>query len=140
MHDVVEMIGSVKTADEAAEYLSTEGCHILELSNGPHDPVVSIARARVAPGVTTRWHRLKGTVERYVIVSGAGRVELGGLPPREVRAGDTVIIPSLCPQRITNIGTTDLVFLAVCTPRFNWDVYEDIDAATVVEPGSGEPA
>jgi mannose-6-phosphate isomerase-like protein (cupin superfamily) len=140
MYDAVEMIGIVKAADDATEYLSTEGCHLLELSNGAHDPAVSIARARVAPGVTTRWHRLRGTVERYVIISGTGRVEIGGLPSREVRAGDTVIIPPLCPQRITNTGPSDLVFLAICTPRFSWDIYEDIDAAAAPESGSGESA
>jgi hypothetical protein len=35
------------------EYFFAEGCHILELSNTPEDPDVSIARARVAPGVIT---------------------------------------------------------------------------------------
>jgi len=28
-------------------------------------------------------------------------------------------------QRITNIGDTDLVFLALCTPRFTRAAYED---------------
>lgn len=109
------------------EYLSTEGCYILELSNSTADPDVSIARARVAPGHTTRWHRLAGTTERYVILSGAGRVELGGAAPQTVGAGDVVLIPPGRAQRISNVGAQDLVFLAVCTPRFRWEVYEDID-------------
>jgi mannose-6-phosphate isomerase-like protein (cupin superfamily) len=50
----------------------------------------SIARARVAPGVTTRWHRLKGTAERYLIIEGRGRVELGKLGAHDVNAGDVV--------------------------------------------------
>jgi oxalate decarboxylase/phosphoglucose isomerase-like protein (cupin superfamily) len=33
----------------------------------------------------------------------------------------------MCRQRITNIGKDDLVFLAICTPRFSQDAYEDID-------------
>jgi oxalate decarboxylase/phosphoglucose isomerase-like protein (cupin superfamily) len=33
----------------------------------------------------------------------------------------------MCPQRITNTGAEDLVFLAICSPRFSQDVYEDID-------------
>jgi mannose-6-phosphate isomerase-like protein (cupin superfamily) len=130
------MTGTIKAASDVAEYLSAEGCHILELSNGPEDPAVSIARARVEPGVTTRWHRLKGTVERYVIIAGTGRVEIGGLPPQEVRVGDTVIIPPLCAQRITNIGVSDLVFLAICTPRFSWDAYEDVDSETAGDSGT----
>jgi mannose-6-phosphate isomerase-like protein (cupin superfamily) len=109
------------------EFPIPEKCFILELSNTPEDPEASIARARVEPGVTTRWHRLKGTVERYYIVSGKGRMEVGTLPPQEVNPGDVVRIPPMCRQRIANIGTEDLVFLAVCTPRFKVDVYEDID-------------
>ncbi|WP_296758515.1 hypothetical protein [Thioalkalivibrio sp.] len=30
-------------------------------------------------------------------------------------------------QRIRNIGTCDLIFLAACTPRFTRGAYEDID-------------
>ncbi|MGZ8153033.1 MAG: cupin domain-containing protein, partial [Methylovulum sp.] len=87
----------------------------------------SIARARVKPGVTTRLHRLKGVIERYVILTGHAEVEVGGLAPQQLSVGDVVIIPPLCTQRITNIGTEDLVFLAICSPRFTSGVYEDID-------------
>ena len=104
-----------------------ERCYITELSNTPDDPDASIARARVEPGVTTRWHRLKGTTERYYIVEGRGRVEIGELPPQEVSVGDVVLIPPMCRQRITNIGAEDLVFLAICTPGFSKGVYEDIE-------------
>jgi len=114
-------------ANEADEYYFDEGCFILELSNSSADPGVSIARARVKAGVTTKLHRLKGVVERYVILSGIGNVEIDEDDPQRVSAGDVVIIPSLCPQRITNIGTEDLVFLAICTPRFTEQVYENMD-------------
>jgi mannose-6-phosphate isomerase-like protein (cupin superfamily) len=108
------------------KYIS-EKCYITELSNSPDDPDVSIARARVEPGVTTRWHRLKGISERYFILSGKGLVEVGEQPPQEVIAGDVVLIPQMCRQRITNIGNDNLIFLAVCTPRYTHDAYEDIE-------------
>lgn len=111
------------------EFYTSEKCYITELSNTPEDPDVSIARARVEPGVTTRWHRLKEITERYLIISGKGLVETGDLPPQEVTAGDVVIIAPLCRQRITNTGPDDLIFLAVCTPRFTQDVYEDVEDA-----------
>ncbi len=114
-------------ANEADEYYFDEGCFILELSNSPADPDVSIARARVKAGVTTKLHRLKGVVERYVILSGKGKVDVAGVERQQVAAGDVVIIPSLCPQKITNVGTEDLVFLAICTPRFAKEIYEDLD-------------
>lgn len=110
------------------EFYIDEGCHIVEVSNSPDDPALSIARARVAPGRTTRWHRLEGIAERYVIVSGRGLVEVGELAPCEVGAGDVVRIPAGIRQRITNIGTTDLVFFCLCTPRFDPAAYRDLDA------------
>ena len=109
------------------EYWFEEGCFITELSNTPEDPLVSIARARVPRGVTTRWHRVNGTVERYVILEGRGRADVGDLPAREVGPGDVVLIPSSCRQRIANIGDSDLVFLAICTPRFVQDAYQDAE-------------
>lgn len=118
----------LKTTPEQ-EFYTDEKCHILESSNLPDDPEVSIARARVEPGVTTRWHRLKDTSERYYILSGLGRVEVGELPPQEVCAGDVVLIPPNCRQRISNLGSDDLLFLAICSPRFVPEAYEDIENA-----------
>lgn len=109
------------------EYWFAEGCHILELSNGMHDEALSIARARVAAGSVTRWHRLHGITERYVIESGTGIVEIEGLTPQAVSPGDVAIIPAGRRQRICNNGTQDLRFLALCTPRFVPDAYEDVD-------------
>jgi len=121
------MKASIRKANNDDEFYTAEKCYINELSNTDSDPDISIARARVSPGVTTRWHRLHGTIERYCIISGRGRMELGDLAPQEVSSGDIVLIPSMCRQRITNVGTEDLIFLAICTPRFSNDDYEDID-------------
>jgi mannose-6-phosphate isomerase-like protein (cupin superfamily) len=108
----------VRRADLSNEFPTPENCFILEVANDPGDPDVSIARARVLPGVTTEWHRVKGIDERYVIVRGKGKVEVGDLPPTVVGEGDVVRIPANIPQRITNIGDEDLVFFCVCSPRF----------------------
>lgn len=121
------MPARIRQFDASAEYYFEEGCYINELSNAQDDPAVSIAQARVKPGVVTHWHRLRDTVERYVILSGAGRVEVGDLPPQEVRAGTVVVIPPLCRQRIANVGNDDLVFLAICSPRFRPEAYEDLE-------------
>jgi quercetin dioxygenase-like cupin family protein len=51
---------------------------------------------RVKPGITTRWHSLSATDERYVILSGQGMVEIGNLPAHSVQAGDVVLIPQNC--------------------------------------------
>jgi mannose-6-phosphate isomerase-like protein (cupin superfamily) len=104
-----------------------ERCEILETWNRDDDPAVSIARARVAPGVTTRWHRLRGIAERYLVLAGRGRVELGSLPTELLGPGELAYIPPGMAQRITNAESEDLVFLAICTPRFRRDAYQDIE-------------
>ncbi len=114
---------------ESQEYYFHEGCHILELSNSSDDEDVSIARARVEPGKTTRWHRLKNTTERYVILQGTGLVEVGDLSAEAVTPGHVVIIPPMQNQRITNTGKNDLIFLAICSPRFHPGCYEDTESA-----------
>jgi len=121
------MQAQILKADEDEEYYFDEGCFILELSNTAADEAVSIARARVRPKVTTKLHQLHGVIERYVMLAGAGRVVVGDLPPQSVKAGDVVIIPADCPQQITNIGNDDLVFLAICTPRFTQEAYQAIE-------------
>ena len=105
----------------------TERCHIIETYNSPADESLSIARARVEPGVTTAWHRVEGTVERYIISEGRGRVEVGDSPPTDVAAGDVVVIPAAVRQRITNIGDRDLIFYCVCAPRFRQSNYRSLE-------------
>lgn len=114
-----------KTRDRD-EYFPEEGCYIREIWNTPEDGAASIARARVRPGDVTAWHLLKNIVERYVIMEGTGRVEVGDLPPAEVGVGDVVVIPRNTRQRIANTGDKDLIFLCICTPRFIQEDYESL--------------
>jgi len=118
---------SIKHNATTPEYFFAEGCFITELSNSGDDPEVSIARARLEPAKTTRWHYLRGTTERYVVLQGAGLVEVDELPAQHVVGGDVVIIPAGARQRISNTGTIDLVFLAICSPRFTPGAYVDVE-------------
>ncbi len=107
------------------EYLTPERCYIAENHS---DPAVSIARATIKPGITTKAHQLKqGVQEIYIITQGQAIVRVGDLEPAEVTVGDVVVIPPLISQKITNTGTTDLVFYCVCTPRFTEQCYMDLE-------------
>jgi mannose-6-phosphate isomerase-like protein (cupin superfamily) len=121
------MRARIQRIDESLEYATDERCLILELANGPDDPAASVARARVAPGITTKLHRVAGTIERYLIQSGQGEVEVQGLAPQVVGPGTVVTIPPGAAQRIRNTGHGDLVFLCICTPRFEWQNYESLE-------------
>ena len=118
----------IKRAGDVQEYFFAEGCFIQELSNSSDDGEVSIAQARLAPGNTTRWHHIVATGERYVILAGEGVVEIGDVPAQRVAAGDVVVIPPGVRQRIHNPGTVDLLFLAICSPRFVESAYVDGEA------------
>jgi hypothetical protein len=61
----IQVEASIRPQNPGDEFYTSERCYIIELSNTPDDPDVSIARARLEPGVTTRWHRLTDTAERY---------------------------------------------------------------------------
>ena len=108
---------------QPAEFLTREGCYITELLNDPSLPDVSVARARVEPGVTTELHRLS-VLEWYVIESGHGLIRLGDREPYAVGPGDSIQIPAECEQQITNTGDRDLLFLCVCVPRFEAASYQ----------------
>lgn len=121
------MKSRVVKADSLAEFAIPEGCFVSELCNKPEDNSVSIALARVKTGTKTQPHYLDGVVERYLIVAGKGRVDVDGIPPTEVEAGDLVVIPAGKHQSIENVGNTDLLFYCICTPPFNSNCYHTVE-------------
>jgi len=111
-----------------SEFYTPERCYITEMHNNDTDKDSSVARARVMPGVTTQLHALKDTDERYVILSGEGFVEVGSDFSANVGPLDVVYIPKDVSQRITNTSKdTDLIFLCVCSPRFQVNSYIDLE-------------
>lgn len=124
------MKSGVRRPDPESESLTEERCYIVEVSGRPEDPELSIARARVEPGVTTQLHALDGIAERYLIVEGEGRMETGHAMERRTAAvepGDVVLVPPGVPQRITNTGTGDLVFYCLCTPAWKDEAYGSLE-------------
>jgi mannose-6-phosphate isomerase-like protein (cupin superfamily) len=109
-----------------AEFPTDERCFITEQLNLDESPEASLALARVPPGVTTQLHSVEGTIERYVLVSGIGVMEVGG-ETATVGPGDRVIVPAGVAQRVSNTGSEDLVFWCICTPRFRPEAYRDLE-------------
>lgn len=120
---------SIIRPEPSEEYHLDEDCYILESWNRSVDPAISIARARVEPGIKTRPHYLEGVIERYLIFSGQGEVHVGDLEAECVGPGDVVVIPAGVCQSIRNTGDRDLVFYAICTPRFTRACYHSDDVA-----------
>ncbi len=108
-----------------AEFYFKEGCFIEEMLNNSDQPQMSIARVRVLVNTTTRLHSLRATTERYVILVGEGVVTIAD-KSWPVVARDVVTIEAGQGQKIKNTGSEDLVFLAICTPRFLQENYCEI--------------
>ena len=112
--------------DVKPEVYTSERCYIAEILNDAEYPEVSVARARVSPGITTRLHAVS-VIECYVIHSGDGRMFRGDDEPFDVGPGSVVMIPAGAAQKIENSGNTDLVFSCVCAPRWTKECYSELE-------------
>jgi len=112
--------------DQRQEYLTDEGCHIVEVLNQSTYPKLSIAQARVEPGIVTQLHALSGTEEIYYILRGQGEANISGQIVLLAK-GDCIIIKPDEPQSILNIGDVDLIFLCICQPRFEVRNYKALE-------------
>ncbi|MEM7017102.1 MAG: cupin domain-containing protein [Pseudomonadota bacterium] len=117
--------GKIHTAD-LQEFWTEERCFITELMNTVDAPAASLALCRVEPGVTTQWHCLNVT-EWYIVSQGRGLMALDEQEPFEIRPGDCVQIPAKAAQRVSNIGSEDLIFKCLCMPRFTPESYEALE-------------
>tara|TARA_B100000497_G_C7683725_1_gene413942 strand:+ start:175 stop:546 length:372 start_codon:yes stop_codon:yes gene_type:complete len=108
--------------DSSKEYQTSERCSIIEIINSSGNENVSLAQARVAPGVITADHSLNETEEIYYILSGQGIAIVDAIH-HNMTKGDAIIIPKGVHQSIENTGKEDLVFLCICTPRFQQENY-----------------
>ena len=113
-------------AGGAGEFWTDERCFITELLNSDRSPDVSLAVARVEPGVRTQLHSLSGIEEIYIVRSGRGVIEIDGIE-QDIAAGDQAIVPASAAQRITNTGSDDLCCYCLCRPRFRPDRYVDLE-------------
>jgi len=111
------------------EYYFKEGCFIEEWLNNDMHEDVSIARVRVEPNTTTKLHSLNNITERYAILSGYGEVTVGK-SSWSVSTSDVVTIAPGEAQKIKNVAQQDLIFLAICTPRFKESEYIELNEDT----------
>lgn len=102
-------------------------CEIAKRVNDVVTPEASPACARVASGVTTRFHALDGVTERCIIIRGEDLMKADGRSWRVVPGDRVSVAPGLA-QCMTKIGTRPLELDCICTPRFVRDAYRDLDA------------
>lgn len=118
----------VKHYQAEQQFTTSERCAINELVNHADDEHCSIAKASVAPGVSTQLHAVKNTIERYIILQGEGEVSINHSQAEAVGYLDVVTIPAGKPQKIKNCGQSELIFLCICTPRFSQNNYQNLES------------
>jgi len=109
----------IRHIQDCAEITAGDDTRLREVFHPDRDPLdlrYSFAVARVAPGQTTFWHRLRHS-EVYCIMEGRGEMRIEG-ETRPVKAGDVVYIPPGALQQIAHRGTGELVFLCIVDPAW----------------------
>lgn len=99
---------------------ASDGCLLAEVIHPQNDGTsrgLSLARARLAPGQSTRPHRLD-FLEIYYFLAGRGVMHLAG-EKAAVEPDDCVYLPPGQVQWLQNTGQEDLVFLCVCHPAYD---------------------
>jgi mannose-6-phosphate isomerase-like protein (cupin superfamily) len=83
-------------------------------------PQHSVAHIVLPPGKSSLLHYHPEAEESYYILSGRARLLIGEEEVVMVE-GTAVLIPATQPHKISNIGSNDLVFLAICVPAWEPD-------------------
>jgi mannose-6-phosphate isomerase-like protein (cupin superfamily) len=109
----------VRNRDSAEAFTTLDGSTIRVLLDARFGGAFkqSLAEATLAPAAGTRRHYHARTEEIYVVLAGAGRMEVDG-DVREVGPGDAVLIPPGAWHEIVD-GAEELRFLCCCAPQYS---------------------
>jgi mannose-6-phosphate isomerase-like protein (cupin superfamily) len=108
----------LRSRDDAAPFTTADGSTIrvlLDAESGAANQ--SLAEASLEPGQATQRHYHAATEELYVLLDGAGELEVDGDRAR-VRAGDAILIPPGAWHQIRASGAAPLRFLCCCAPPY----------------------
>ena len=113
---------------DVPSYVTKDGSSVRELMHPEvHGSVrQSLAEASVPAGCATLLHRHQASEELYHILSGTGRMTLGG-EEFAIAPGDTLLIPSGTPHRLRNTGNEPLRLLCACSPAYRHEDTEVLE-------------
>src|SRR5687767_13046819 len=108
---------TIVKVDSQAPFTTKDGSTIRSILDRTNAPVKnqSLAEARVPVGGATQRHYHRQSEEFYLILEGAGRMEIDG-EWREVEPGDAILIPAGAWHTIE--ASRELRFLCCCAPPY----------------------
>lgn len=107
------------TLADRPEFLAGDHTLLRELLHPAKQPLAlgySVAHGTVAPGVRSKWHRLKSS-EVYYIIAGQGRLTVDDSVV-VVEAGSLIYVPPGSKQSLENSGPTAIEFLCLVDPAW----------------------
>jgi mannose-6-phosphate isomerase-like protein (cupin superfamily) len=109
----------VRSRDVAEPFTTKDGSTIRVLLDGVLGGAAnqSLAEAWLEPGQPTERHYHERTEEIYVVLDGAGEMEVDG-DRRRVVAGDAILIPPGAWHEIRADAAAPLRFLCCCAPPY----------------------
>ena len=108
----------IASRERAEPFTTKDGSTIRVLLDARHGGAAnqSLAEATLAPGQATQRHYHADTEEIYVVLAGAGQMEVDGERSR-VGPGDAILIPPGAWHEI-GAGADELRFLCCCAPPY----------------------
>jgi quercetin dioxygenase-like cupin family protein len=104
----------VRARDELRPFTTKDGSTIREYL---HTPAQSLAEAELGQGQATQRHYHARSEEIYLLLDGAGRMEVDG-QMRNVVAGDAILIPPGAWHQLT-AGADGARVLCCCAPPYS---------------------
>ena len=106
--------------DEARPFTTLDGSEIREVVGRVSLPAVnqSLAEATVPVGAQTQAHFHRVSEELYVFTHGMGRIRVGD-EERDIKQGDTVVLPPGAEHKLWNTGDEPLRLLCCCAPAYS---------------------
>jgi mannose-6-phosphate isomerase-like protein (cupin superfamily) len=110
---------NVRNREQAEAFTTLDGSTIRVLLDARFGGAAnqSLAEATLTPGQSTQRHYHAETEELYVLLEGAGEMEVDGERGR-VEAGDAVLIPRGARHQIRADSGGELRFLCCCAPPY----------------------
>jgi mannose-6-phosphate isomerase-like protein (cupin superfamily) len=109
----------IRSLDSAEAFTTADGSTIRELlglaTGGARNQ--SLAEATLASGQATERHYHRESEEIYLVLEGAGEMEIDGARAR-VTPGDAVLIPPDAWHQVRAEDETELRFLCCCAPPY----------------------
>lgn len=107
------------TLADRPEFLAGDHTVLRELLHPAKQPLAlgySVAHGTLAPGVRSKWHRLRSS-EVYYIIAGQGRMSVDASVVA-VEPGSVIYVPPGSKQSLENSGRTAIEFLCLVDPAW----------------------